>query len=136
MLKYIYDVPSILPKFSKRDSLGWGIEDTPFQFFHKLFVTADKYDVPELRELAVVGFRRGFIAEQMHHYVDQEFCDTIKSILDHVGDCKLQDETLSLCVNRLSNLMLSTRFTEMLSSTNGLATKLLAIVAARDSREF
>jgi len=135
MLKYIYGVLSILPEYSDGKLVGWGVEDTPFQFFPKLFVTADKYDVPELRALAVVGFHRGFITdtEEMHQHVDQEFCDSIKGILDHVGNCNLQDQTLSLCVERLSTLMLSTRFVEMLSNTNGFATKLLAIVAARDS---
>lgn len=97
-----------------------------FKFLPKLFVTADKYDVPGLRDGIVSEFIPSFYALPQDYYGDENFCSTFKNVFEHVGSNDMQDALLRLCCPKTVEMMAHKAFEQMLGDSGGLAIKILA----------
>lgn len=119
LIKHLYDEPY--------DDCFYRPSAFPHELlFHaRLFATADKYDVPSLRDLVVARCRKMLAVLQWYQYDMVDTILAVQAICDHVGDRALQNEIYWFFQIKIDDVLQQPSFSMLVARCGELAVQLL-----------
>jgi hypothetical protein len=118
MIRRIYDIP-----YARKNV---EISDEDLVFCMNVFIIADKYDVPSLREKVVPGF----MAEIQSAWYSKEFVECVQKLCGpdaiHLADSALQEAVAGFFINNMSKLTYHDSLVMMIKGDKSFTGRILA----------